>query len=66
MSWRKVAPVPFMPGCAVRRHDFSVAALNKTRECLLDMPTVALLAVVVGCVDASLAKVNNGQRGAIG
>lgn len=60
------------PGRAVCGHGFSLAALNKPREGVLNIAIVALAAGAavavegVDCVDASVAEVNNGQLDVIG
>lgn len=53
---------PPLVGCAVSDNDFSFAALNATRQCALNTPTVEPAAQVVGCGNASGARVDKFAR----
>jgi flavin reductase (DIM6/NTAB) family NADH-FMN oxidoreductase RutF len=57
MSWHTMMEFePPLVGCVVSENDFSFAALNATRQCALNIPTVELAAKVVGCGNASGAR----------
>ena len=59
MSWHTMMEFePPLVGCVVSQNDFSFAALNATRQCALNIPTVELAAQVVGCGNASGAQVD--------
>ncbi|PTT93204.1 flavin reductase [Pelomonas sp. HMWF004] len=59
MSWHTMMEFePPLVGCVVSENDFSFAALNATRQCALNLPTVELAASVVGCGNASGARVD--------
>ena len=59
MSWHTMLEFePPLVGCVVSKNDFSFAALNATRQCALNIPTVELAAQVVGCGNASGAQVD--------
>lgn len=59
MSWHTMMEFePPLVGCVVSENDFSFAALNATRQCALNIPTVELAAQVVGCGNASGAQVD--------
>lgn len=59
MSWHTMMEFePPLVGCVVSENDFSFAALNATRQCALNIPTVELSAQVVGCGNASGAQVD--------
>jgi flavin reductase (DIM6/NTAB) family NADH-FMN oxidoreductase RutF len=53
---------PPLVGCVVSENDFSFAALNSTRQCALNIPTVELAAQVVGCGNSSGAQVDKFAR----
>jgi flavin reductase (DIM6/NTAB) family NADH-FMN oxidoreductase RutF len=54
MSWHTMMEFePPLVGCVVSSNDFSFEALTKTRECVLNIPTVELAAKVVQCGNAS-------------
>jgi flavin reductase (DIM6/NTAB) family NADH-FMN oxidoreductase RutF len=58
MSWHTMLEFePPLVGCVVSQDDFSFKALNATRQCALNIPTVELSAQVVGCGNASGAQV---------
>lgn len=59
MSWHTMLDFePPLVGCVVSENDFSFKALNLTRQCALNIPTVELAAQVVGCGNASGAQVD--------
>jgi flavin reductase (DIM6/NTAB) family NADH-FMN oxidoreductase RutF len=59
MSWHTMMEFePPLVGCVVSEDDFSFGALNATRQCALNIPTVELAAQVVGCGNASGAQVD--------
>ena len=63
MSWHTMLEFePPLVGCVVSKNDFSFAALNATRQCALNIPTVELAAQVVGCGNASGAQVDKFAR----
>jgi flavin reductase (DIM6/NTAB) family NADH-FMN oxidoreductase RutF len=50
MSWHTMmAFTPPLVGCVVSENDFSFKALNATRQCVINIPTVQLAEQVVGC-----------------
>ncbi|MGZ5236537.1 MAG: flavin reductase family protein [Caldimonas sp.] len=54
LSWHTMMEFePPLVGCVVSRNDFSFVALTRTRECVLNIPTVELAAKVVQCGNAS-------------
>ena len=54
MSWHTMMEFePPLVGCVVSGRDFSFAALKATRQCVLNIPTAALAAKVVGCGNTS-------------
>jgi flavin reductase (DIM6/NTAB) family NADH-FMN oxidoreductase RutF len=58
MSWHTMLEFePPLVGCVVSDRDFSFAALKATRECVINLPTVALADAVVRCGNIS------GRRG---
>ena len=63
MSWHTMLEFePPLVGCVVSENDFSFAALNSTRQCALNIPTVELAAQVVGCGNTSGARVDKFAR----
>jgi flavin reductase (DIM6/NTAB) family NADH-FMN oxidoreductase RutF len=63
MSWHTMMEFePPLVGCVVSANDFSFAALNATRQCVLNIPTVELAAQVVGCGNLSGAQVDKFAR----
>lgn len=59
MSWHTMLDFdPPLVGCVVSGNDFSFAALNATRQCVLNIPTVELAAKVVGCGNTSGAEID--------
>jgi flavin reductase (DIM6/NTAB) family NADH-FMN oxidoreductase RutF len=54
MSWHTLMEFePPRVGCVVSENDFRFAALDATRQCALNIPTVELAAQVVGCGNSS-------------
>ena len=54
LSWHTMMEFePPLVGCIVSGHNFSFDALKKTRECVLNIPTVELATKVVGCGNIS-------------
>ena len=50
MSWHTMLEfVPPLVGCVVSNRDYSYRRLRKTRECVINIPTVELAEAVVGC-----------------
>jgi len=59
MSWHTMMEFePPLVGCVVSGCDFSFAALNATRQCVLNIPTIELASKVVGCGNTSGRKVD--------
>ena len=63
MSWHSMMEFePPLIGCVISSRDFSFAALQATRECVLNIPTVELQAAVVGCGNTSGVRIDKFQR----
>ncbi len=59
MSWHTMLEFePPLVGCVVSAGDFSFAALNTSRQCVLNIPTCDLATQVVGCGNVSGADVD--------
>ena len=59
MSWQTMLEFePPLVGCVVSENDFSFKALNATRQCALNIPTLELAHQVVGCGNTSGAQVD--------
>jgi flavin reductase (DIM6/NTAB) family NADH-FMN oxidoreductase RutF len=59
MSWHTMMEFePPLVGCVVSQNDFSFKALNATRQCALNIPTLELADQVVGCGNTSGAQVD--------
>jgi flavin reductase (DIM6/NTAB) family NADH-FMN oxidoreductase RutF len=57
MSWHTMLEFePPLVGCVISGNDFSFTALNASRECVLNIPTVELASQVVGCGNSSGAQ----------
>ncbi|MEO8300114.1 MAG: flavin reductase family protein [Burkholderiales bacterium] len=66
MSWHTMLEFePPRVGCVVSTGDFSFAALNATRECALNIPTVELATQVVACGNTSGDDVDKFSRFAL-
>jgi len=62
-SWHAMMEfVPPLVGCVVSGNNFSFAALNATRQCVLNIPTVELADQVVGCGNTSGARLEKFAR----
>lgn len=54
LSWHCLLEFePPLVGCVVSARNFSFAALKKTRQCAINIPTVELAEAVVGCGNSS-------------
>ena len=54
MSWHTMMEFePPLVGCVISNRNFSFDTLRATKECVLNIPTVALAAKVVGCGNTS-------------
>jgi flavin reductase (DIM6/NTAB) family NADH-FMN oxidoreductase RutF len=63
MSWHTLLEFePPLVGCVVSENDHSFVALNATRQCALNIPTVELAAQVVGCGNTSGRRVDKFAR----
>ncbi|MFP5397293.1 MAG: flavin reductase family protein [Gammaproteobacteria bacterium] len=63
LSWHTMLEFePPLVVCVVSDRDHSFAALRRTRECTLNVPTVDLAAAVVGCGNTSGARVDKFTR----
>lgn len=63
MSWH--TPLEFEPpliGCVISERNFSFAALRASRECVLNLPSAALAAQLVGCGNCSGRSVDKFAR----
>ena len=59
MSWHTMLEfVPPLIGCVVSNRDYSYGRLKKTRECVINIPTVELAEAVVGCGNTSGADID--------
>ena len=59
MSWHTMLEFePPLVGCVVSENDFSFKALNATRQCALNIPTLELADQVVGCGNTSGVQVD--------
>lgn len=63
MSWH--TPMEFEPpllGCIVSDRNFSFELLKKSRECVINIPTVDIADKVVGCGNTSGRKINKFEK----
>ena len=59
MSWHTMMEFePPLVGCVISDGDFSAIALNKTRQCTLNLPAVEIASQVVACGNSSGEKVD--------
>jgi len=59
MSWHTMLEfVPPLVGCVVSNRNYSYGRLKKTRECVINIPTVELAEAVVGCGNTSGADID--------
>jgi len=63
LSWHTMLEFePPLVGCVVSENDFSFTALVRTRQCVLNIPTVELATQVVACGNSSGARVDKFAR----
>lgn len=63
MSWHTMMEfVPPLVGCVISNRDYSFERLKKSRECVLNIPTVELAEKVVGCGNVSGEEVDKFAR----
>lgn len=63
MSWHTMMDFePPIVGCVISNRNFSFAALNKTKECAINIPTVNLAKKVVACGNSSGRKINKFKK----
>ena len=63
MSWHTMMEFePPLVGCVVSDNDFTFAALRRTRECVIAIPTVEIAKQVVGCGNTSGRTVDKFKR----
>jgi flavin reductase (DIM6/NTAB) family NADH-FMN oxidoreductase RutF len=63
MSWHLMMEFePPLVGCIVSDRDFSFAALETTKQCVLNIPTVELAFQVVGCGNTSGRRVDKFKK----
>jgi flavin reductase (DIM6/NTAB) family NADH-FMN oxidoreductase RutF len=54
MSWHMMIDFkPPLVGCVVSNRDYTFDVLRKTKECVINIPTVELIKQVVGCGNIS-------------
>ena len=59
MSWHTMMEFePPLVGCVISARNFSFAAVSKTRQCVLNIPTAEMAAAVVGCGNTSGRKID--------
>lgn len=59
MSWHAMMEFePPLVGCVISARNFSFAALSKTRQCVLNIPTLEISRAVVGCGNTSGRKID--------
>lgn len=63
MSWHMMIDFePPIVGCVISNRNFSFDALKSTRECVINIPTVALAKQVVGCGNTSGRKIDKFKK----
>ncbi|HEX5801429.1 MAG TPA: flavin reductase family protein [Azospira sp.] len=63
MSWHTMLEFePPLVGCVISNRDYSYGRIKRSRECVLNIPTVDLAAQVVGCGNTSGAEVDKFAR----
>lgn len=63
MSWHTMLEFePPLVGCVISNRDYSYGRIRRSRECVLNIPTVDLAAQVVGCGNTSGAEVDKFAR----
>ena len=59
MSWHTMMDFePPIIGCVISNRDYTFDTLRKTKECVINIPTVNLATAVVGCGNTSGSKTN--------
>ena len=59
MSWHTMLEfVPPLVGCVISNRDYTFSRLKKTRECVINIPTVDLAEKVVACGNTSGAEID--------
>ncbi|MFY9724474.1 MAG: flavin reductase family protein [Bryobacteraceae bacterium] len=59
MSWHTMMEFePPLVGCVISNRNYTFDTLKATKECVINIPTVKLTAKVVGCGNASGAKID--------
>ena len=63
LSWHTMMEFePPLVGCVISNRNYSFDALKKTRECVLNLPTVEIAEKVVGCGNATGATLDKFQK----
>jgi flavin reductase (DIM6/NTAB) family NADH-FMN oxidoreductase RutF len=63
MSWHTMMEfTPPLVGCIVSNRNYSFESLKATRECVINVPTVALIRAAVGCGNVSGGSVDKFAR----
>lgn len=63
MSWHTMMDFePPIVGCVISNRNFSFATLNKTKECVINIPTVNLAKKVVACGNTSGRKIDKFKK----
>lgn len=63
MSWHTMMDFePPIVGCVISNRNFSFAILNKTNECVINIPTVNLAKKVVACGNTSGRKIDKFKK----
>lgn len=63
MSWQTMMDFePPIVGCVISNRNFSFTNLNKTKECVINIPTVNLAKIVVACGNTSGRKIDKFKK----
>lgn len=63
MSWHTMIEFePPLVGCVISNRNYTFDILNETRECVINIPTVALAEKVVGCGNSSGREVDKFEK----
>jgi flavin reductase (DIM6/NTAB) family NADH-FMN oxidoreductase RutF len=63
MSWHTMIDFePPLVGCVISNRNYSFAILNKTKECVINIPTVDLIKKVVACGNSSGRKIDKFKK----
>lgn len=63
MSWHTMMDFePPIVGCVISNRNYSFDALNKTRACVINIPTAEIIKKVVGCGNTSGQKVDKFKK----